>query len=166
MFFDIVSSLLFLDIISETWLIYLNLVTALFAKKLVTRQLDAVEWCNGIKRSVLCCLSLANVCSVIMHSDYTLIAFHELNKNFLMQVGLEKLSFKLFHSDLNLIITVWRRLELFSTHSFRHEVGIYFHQLLDSVLCLTCMYCNRLIDRKSVDLFSRKSQKIQLFSKL
>ncbi len=38
--------------------------------------------------------------------DYTLIAFHELNKNFLMQVGLEKLSFKLFHSDLNLIITV------------------------------------------------------------
>ncbi len=27
---------------------------------------------NGITRSVLCCLSLSNVCSVIVHSDYTL----------------------------------------------------------------------------------------------
>ena len=31
-----------------------------------------LQWCNGITRSVLCCLSLSNVCSVIMHSDYTL----------------------------------------------------------------------------------------------
>jgi len=76
--------------------------------------------------------------------------FHELNVNFLMQVGLDKL----FDSDMNLIITVWRRLELFSTHSFRHEVGIYFHQLFDSVLCLICIFCN--IDRKSVDLFQPK----------
>jgi hypothetical protein len=67
-----------------------------------------------------------------------------------MQVGLDKL----FDSDMNLIITVWRRLELFSTHSFRHEVGIYFHQLFDSVLCLICIFCN--IDQKSVDLFQPK----------
>jgi hypothetical protein len=45
------------------------------ARDATTQWLDAVEWCNGIKRSVLCCLSLSNVCSVILHSDYTLIAF-------------------------------------------------------------------------------------------
>lgn len=53
-------------------------VTDLFASNFA-RARDAttglewsLQWCNGITRSVLCCLSLSNVCSVIMHSDYTL----------------------------------------------------------------------------------------------
>ena len=150
------------DIISETWLkqetwlIYLRRIL----RELVTRQLDALEWSlqwyNGITRSVLCCLSLSNVCSVIMHSDYTL----------------SWTKCKLFDAGwLGQIVRFWYEFD-------HHIVSLNCSQLTPFVMRWAFIFINFLtvsyvLFAFSVTLtenlwtfFSRKSQKIQFFSKL
>ena len=107
----------------------------------------SLQWCNGITRSVLCCLSLSNVCSVIMHSDYTL----SWTKCKLFDAGwLGQIVRFWYEFDHHSVTQTWIVLNsLLSSWG-----GIYFHQLFDSVLCLICIFCN--IDRKSVDLFQPK----------
>ena len=155
---------LFLDIISETWLnawilkqetwlIYLRRIF----RELVTRQLDALEWSrNGITRSVLCCLSLSNVCSVIMHSDYTL----------------SWTKCKLFDAGwLGQIVRFWYEFD-------HHIVSLNCSQLTPFVMRWAFIFINFLtvsyvwfsfsvtLTENLWTFFSRKSQKIQFFSKL